>query len=51
MGQWFPPFYGKSKFYYKKKQKALAKIAKLQIVVAECEKAIASEAGTTPSSK
>ena len=43
MGQWFPPLYGKSKFYFKKKQRALAKIAKLQTVVAECDKAIAAE--------
>lgn len=41
MGQAFPPFYGKSKFYEKKKAKALAKIAKLQAIVAECDKALA----------
>ena len=51
MGQWFPPFYGKPKFFYKKKQRALAKIARLQIVVAECEKALSAEAGKNPSSK
>lgn len=41
MGQACPPFYGKSKFYAKKKAKALAKIAKLQAIVAECDKALA----------
>jgi hypothetical protein len=41
MGQAFPPFYGKSKFYAKKKAKALKKIAKLQAIVAECDKVLA----------
>jgi hypothetical protein len=41
MGQWCPPLYGKSSFYAKKRTRALAKIAKLQAVVAECDKAIA----------
>jgi hypothetical protein len=41
MGVLFPPLYGKSKFYAKKKAKALAKIAKLQAIVAECDKALA----------
>lgn len=39
----FPPYYGKSKFYENKKAKALAKIAKLQNVVAECDKHITDE--------
>ena len=43
MGQAFPPLYGKSKFYEKKKAKALAKIAKLQAIVAECDKALAEK--------
>lgn len=38
MGQELPPFYGKSKFYLKKKQKALAKIEKLKKVIDECDK-------------
>lgn len=37
MGQMCPPLYGKSKFYEKKKKKALAKMAKLQAIVDECE--------------
>lgn len=41
MGAMCPPFYGKSKFYAKKKAKALAKIEKLQAIVAECDKALA----------
>lgn len=41
MGVGFPPLYGKSKFYAKKKAKALKKIAKLQAIVAECDKALA----------
>lgn len=43
MGVMCPPLYGKSKFYEKKKEKALAKIAKLELVVAECDKHIADE--------
>ena len=43
MGQMCPPFYGKSNFYAKKKAKALAKIAKLQAIVAECDKALADK--------
>ena len=38
MGEMFPPLYGKSKFYAKKKEKALKKIAKLQLIVEECDK-------------
>ncbi len=41
MGQICPPLYGKSKFYQKKKEKALKKIAKLQAVIEECDKEIA----------
>ena len=33
-----PPLYGNSKFYEKKKAKALKKIAELEAVVAECDK-------------
>lgn len=43
MGAGCPPFYGKSKFYAKKKAKALAKIAKYQAIVAECDKALAEK--------
>ena len=41
MGLMAPPVYGKSKFYAKKKQKALNKIEKLKNVIAECNKHIA----------
>lgn len=41
MGITLPPFYGKSKFYAKKKAKALAKIAKYQAIVKECDKELA----------
>lgn len=41
MGHACPPLYGKSKFYEKKREKALKKIAKLQLVVEECDKEIA----------
>ena len=48
MGIWAPPYYGKSKFFAKKKKKALAKIEKfkteidkLRSVVAECDAEIA----------
>ena len=41
MGDWAPPYYGKSKFYQIKKAKALKKIAKLTKVVEECDKEIA----------
>lgn len=37
MGQAFPPFYGKSKFYEKKREKALKKIAKLNEIVRVCD--------------
>lgn len=37
MGQMAPPFYGNSKFYEKKKEKALKKIAKLNEVVRVCD--------------
>ena len=43
MGWTCPPYYGKSKFYANKKAKALAKIAKLQAVVAECNKHLENE--------
>lgn len=41
MGVMCPPLYGKSKFYEKKRAKALKKIAKLQAIVDECDKQIA----------
>jgi hypothetical protein len=44
MGQWVPPFYGKSKFYAKKKERASKKIAKLNTVIAECDRAIVEAA-------
>lgn len=37
-GEGCPPLYGKSKFYVNKKEKALKKIAKLQLIVEECDK-------------
>ena len=40
MGHICPPLYGKSKFYEKKKAKALKKIAKLQEVVKVCDEKI-----------
>lgn len=40
MGHEFPPLYGKSKFYAKKKARALKKIAKLQNVVKVCDEKI-----------
>jgi hypothetical protein len=40
MGVMAPPLYGKSKFYEKKKAKALKKIAKLEAIIAECDKHI-----------
>ena len=43
MGWSAPPFYGKSKFYVKKKEKALKKIAKLQEVVKACDEKIKEE--------
>lgn len=51
MGQGCPPFYGKSTFYEKKKQRALAKIEKLREVIAECDKAIAQAAKNETSAK
>jgi hypothetical protein len=41
MGIALPPLYGKSKFYEKKKKKALKKIAKLQEVVKLCDEELA----------
>lgn len=43
MGLICPPLYGKSKFYAKKKEKALKKIAKLQEVVKVCDEKIKAE--------
>ena len=40
MGHICPPLYGKSKFYEKKKAKALKKISKLQEVVKVCDEKI-----------
>lgn len=51
MGQWCPPFYGKSKFYAKKKQKAIKKIDKLNNVIAECDREIAKAAKNETSAK
>lgn len=42
MGQMAPPYYGKSRFWAKKREKALKKIAKLKAVVEECEKELAN---------
>ena len=41
MGWQAPPYYGKSKFYEKKKEKAMKKIAKYTKIVEECDKEIA----------
>lgn len=41
MGWQAPPYYGKSKYYEKKREKALKKIAELQKIVEECDKEIA----------
>lgn len=41
MGEMAPPLYGKSKFYERKKSKALKKIEKLNNIIAECNKHIA----------
>lgn len=43
MGIMAPPLYGKSKFYQKKKDKAMKKIAKYQAIVNECNRIIALE--------
>lgn len=43
MGHAFPPLYGKSKFYAKKKAKSLKKIAKLQEVVKVCDEKLKEE--------
>ena len=43
MGNWAPPYYGKSKFYANKKARALKKIATLEAIVAECDKHIADK--------
>ena len=43
MGWTFPPFYGKSKFYAKKKAKTEKKIAELQEIVKVCDEHIAKE--------
>ena len=37
MGWTAPPLYGKSKFYEKKKEKALNKIEKLKEIIAICD--------------
>lgn len=39
----FPPYFGKSKFYANKKEKALKKIAKLQEVVKVCDEYLSKE--------
>lgn len=43
MGLMAPPLYGKSKFYEKKKQRILKKIAKLEEKVKICDKEISKE--------
>lgn len=43
MGQALPPFYGNSKFYEKKREKALKKIAKLNEVVRVCDEKLSEE--------
>ena len=43
MGHICPPLYGKSKFYAKKKAKAMKKIAKLQNVVKVCDEKLKEE--------
>ena len=42
MGQMAPPYYGKSRFWVKKRERTLKKIAKFQAVVKECEKELAN---------
>lgn len=43
MGLAFPPLYGKSNFYAKKREKLLKKIAKLEEKVKVCDKEISKE--------
>lgn len=43
MGLGCPPLYGKSKFYAKKREKLLKKIAKLEEKVKICDKEISKE--------
>lgn len=43
MGQAFPPMYGKSEFYAKKRAKLLKKIAKLEAKVKVCDEKISKE--------
>ena len=43
MGIMAPPLYGKSKFYQKKKDKAIKKVAKYEAIINECNKMIALE--------
>lgn len=38
MGEMFPPLYGKSKYFAKKREKALKKMAKQQLIVEICDK-------------
>jgi prefoldin subunit 5 len=40
MGQWIPPYYGKSSFYEKKKEKALRTIEKFQNKIVELKKVV-----------
>ena len=40
MGLEFPPVYGKSHYYEKKKAKALKKREKIDAIIAECDKYI-----------
>ena len=42
-GEDCPPFYGKTKYYAKKKAKALKKIEKYNAIVAECDKNLNEE--------
>lgn len=43
MGLAFPPLYGKSNFYAKKKARAERKIAKLQEIIRVCDEELAKE--------
>lgn len=41
MGQWIPPYYGKSSFYEKKKEKAIRAVEKFKNKIEEQNKIIA----------
>ena len=44
MGLAFPPYYGTSKFYKKKIEKAKKIIAEQEAIIANCQKAIQAQA-------